>query len=849
MKQICDGLYKLGSSTCLKPLSLPDDGDLFIRPDSLEVETSPPNTNLIRARWNGQLVVVKRMALDVSEEVFEAASGMQYLHKNGLIHGNLHPANIFITNDGHVNISEYSMFAFQHTSRHPQAYQYLSPESLKGTSPRSRASDVYSFAMCALEIFTSVSPWGALSEKHIYHLVVLENSRPDRPDDHRITDDLWNIIDSAWHQEPRSRPTFDFIVRLWRASSSQADIPPHATTTSLSPVYPSRFSVASNYSGPPAYELEEAQTPMSAPPTLQQFSFHRVGSTSSRQEIPPAAHYYSWYSSTAGSRVDDETGGPSQPSPPNTAPAAVQQFPANVEPPSPLIRPPSPSYSWYSSLIPSTERSSGSSSSSRSVDTPITSPDSSPSARRSRTRKGGSTKRTYGVVLAAVDDSGSTSSFSNMTTIGEALPRVDSQGPRDSYTRRWELSQRPYNPGRQESFSDVVSIRTESSGSRSTKGRTTAVLLIGALQTELNSSRNAEAIDSYVAKIYHSASESYKEAHKLVTAGAVPALIHLLKTRAAEVEGLEIVLITLGTLAYDSISANMIYRTNTTLTLIELCKSTISNEISLLAAKCYWRHALADFLAAMDIIPFIVSHLRQSTESPRQNPDHICAGLYAAARMSRSIKLAKYLAKAGCVELIVHHLNTSTDPNVLHWSARAVGCLMRPNSSDMARILLEADVAKGLARLPTVLTSENLQALGSLGFTVQRFSCAEWSGKIRQTLVEAGVVDSLLAALRTAADEPCHDVHIELALAISLLGDVGGSAIRKEIVNAGGITILRSVANGNPEVAKACNMAITSVTGNIWSRNAASAKTAMAHNWNGGCPEYQPPCPLVLRLL
>ncbi|KAH7876920.1 kinase-like domain-containing protein [Lentinula edodes] len=326
--------------------------------------------------------------------VFEAASGMQYLHKNGLIHGNLHPANIFITNDGHVNISEYSMFAFQHTSRHPQAYQYLSPESLKGTSPRSRASDVYSFAMCALEIFTSVSPWGALSEKHIYHLVVLENSRPDRPDDHRITDDLWNIIDSAWHQEPRSRPTFDFIVRLWRASSSQADIPPHAETTSLSPVYPSRFSVASNYSGPPAYELEEAQTPMSAPPTLQQFSFHRVGSTSSRQEIPPAAHYYSWYSSTAGSRVDDETGGPSQPSPPNTAPAAVQQFPANVEPPSPLIRPPSPSYSWYSSLIPSTERSSGSSSSSRSVDTPITSPDSSPSARRSRTRKGGSTKRT-----------------------------------------------------------------------------------------------------------------------------------------------------------------------------------------------------------------------------------------------------------------------------------------------------------------------------------------------------------------------------------------------------------------------------------------------------------------------
>ncbi|KAJ3739612.1 armadillo-type protein [Lentinula detonsa] len=481
-----------------------------------------------------------------------------------------------------------------------------------------------------------------------------------------------------------------------------------------------------------------------------------------------------------------------------------------------------------------------------------------------------------------------------MISIGQALPRVDSRGPRNSYTRRWELDQRPYNPQQQESFSDTMSIRTESSGSRSITGRTTAVLLVGALQTELNGSRNADAIDSYVAKIYQSASESHKEAHKLTTAGAARALIHLLKTRAAEIDGLEIVLITLGTLAYDSISANMIYRTNTTLTLIEICKSAISNEVSLLAVWCLLRicrspevaqgliksnivsvllrqnavgdmhlvsmsvyclgtlvqnDATADFLSAMDIIPFIVSHLRQSTESPMQSPDHICAGLFAVARMSRSIKLAKSLTKAGCVELIAHHLNTSMDPNILHWSARAVGCMMRPNSSDMAKILLDADVAKGLARLPTVLSSENLQALGSLGFTVQRFSCAEWSGKIRQILVEVGVVDSLLAALRTAADEPCYDVHIELALAISLLGDVGGSAIRKEIVNAGGITILKSVANGNPEVAKACNMAVASVTGNIWSRNTASAKAAMAHNWNGGCPEYQPPCPLVLRLL
>ena len=88
-------------------------------------------------------------------------------------------------------------------------------------------------------------------------------------------------------------------------------------------------------------------------------------------------------------------------------------------------------------------------------------------------------------------------------------------------------------------------------------------------------------------------------------------------------------------------------------------------------------------------------------------------------------------------------------------------------------------------------------------------------------MVDAGVVDSLLAALRTAADEPFPQVHVELAQAVSFLGDVGGSAIRKEVISAGGIEILKRVGKiGSPEVSKACGMAVTSITGNIFTRNA-----------------------------
>jgi len=255
---------------------------------------------------------------------------------------------------------------------------------------------------------------------------------------------------------------------------------------------------------------------------------------------------------------------------------------------------------------------------------------------------------------------------------------------------------------------------------------------------------------------------------------------------------------------------------------------------------------LAENLAALGAVTLSMEHLRYVTAHSDADTEDTCAAIYFVSRLARTTTLAKSLAKAGCVLLIVHHLSVSENPQVLHWSARAVGCLQRPSASDMAKALLDAGSAKALARLPRVLPSDVIEPLASFAFAIQRLSCAEWGGGTRKALVEAGVVDSLLSALRTSADIPNPQVHIELALATSFLGDVGGTAIRKEIVRAGGIDILKRVgAAGKPEVAKACNMAVTSITGNIWTRNAASAKTAMAHNWNGGCPEYQPECPFV----
>jgi hypothetical protein len=230
---------------------------------------------------------------------------------------------------------------------------------------------------------------------------------------------------------------------------------------------------------------------------------------------------------------------------------------------------------------------------------------------------------------------------------------------------------------------------------------------------------------------------------------------------------------------------------------------------------------LAETLSSLGAVNASVEHLRYITVTSNAEPEDQSAALYVIARLARTTSLSKSLAKAGCVPLIAHHLSISVDPQVLHWSARAVGCLQRPNALDLAKILLDAGAGSALARLPRVLPDDEVEPLASFAFAIQRLSAAEWGAGTRKALVDAGVIDSLLSALRTSADVPYPQVHIELALATSSLCDVGGASLRKEIVRAGGVEILKRVsAAGKPEVVKACNLAITSITGNILTRNA-----------------------------
>ena len=76
------------------------------------------------------------------------------------------------------------------------------------------------------------------------------------------------------------------------------------------------------------------------------------------------------------------------------------------------------------------------------------------------------------------------------------------------------------------------------------------MLLAKALLAEVKEGRKQEVIDDYLDKVQFLCLQSPKEAQKLVTAGIVPTVLLLLQARSIEGVGLELVLVTLGILAY-----------------------------------------------------------------------------------------------------------------------------------------------------------------------------------------------------------------------------------------------------------------------------------------------------------
>jgi len=82
----------------------------------------------------------------------------------------------------------------------------------------STTADVFAFAMFAVEVFTGKIPFEGQKTEAVL-LRISRGGRMGMPGNAQavgLTTEMWKLLGSCWHQDPKKRPTMEEVVKRWR---------------------------------------------------------------------------------------------------------------------------------------------------------------------------------------------------------------------------------------------------------------------------------------------------------------------------------------------------------------------------------------------------------------------------------------------------------------------------------------------------------------------------------------------------------------------------------------------------------------------------------------------------------
>ena len=183
------------------------------------------------------------LALDV-------ASGMAFLHSEGVVHGNLTSSSCCIDSKWNVKVADWAFCKIAQQENDPsllhpsykvdddilmdddnikaRASFWQAPELVKKTIVwPTKECDVYSFAMLLVETFTRDYPYQGMAlitePRDIINEIVDNDLRPGSPPGSSVV--LQSLLQQAWARDPSSRPSFVKVIKsLNNARSSKKGV-------------------------------------------------------------------------------------------------------------------------------------------------------------------------------------------------------------------------------------------------------------------------------------------------------------------------------------------------------------------------------------------------------------------------------------------------------------------------------------------------------------------------------------------------------------------------------------------------------------------------------------------------
>ncbi|KAF8332437.1 kinase-like domain-containing protein [Amanita rubescens] len=174
---------------------------------------------------------------EVRQRILEVAEGVQYIHSEGIVHGDLRGENILLDAYFRSQITDFGLTRHSDititSSDTALTLGFAAPElfgvcsqcgqrecngcSAYGIQKRRKTlqTDVYSFGCLYYEIFFDAMPFANMGEYQVI-LRVMNGERPNRLAQPWMSDPEWNMVQHCWIPNSFGRPDMNYVVEAMR---------------------------------------------------------------------------------------------------------------------------------------------------------------------------------------------------------------------------------------------------------------------------------------------------------------------------------------------------------------------------------------------------------------------------------------------------------------------------------------------------------------------------------------------------------------------------------------------------------------------------------------------------------
>ncbi|KXN92073.1 Serine/threonine-protein kinase sepA [Leucoagaricus sp. SymC.cos] len=150
--------------------------------------------------------------------IHDIVSGLEYLHNQNIVHGDLKAKNVLVSNQGRAILADFGISHVHKTDLtstkdNSGTYNWMAPEILSSPKPTPE-SDIWSLGCTCYEALTGKWPFPDLEQtKDVIKALSEVPVIPGKVDQIELEgwpenqQKVWKLVESCWESEPRDRPS------------------------------------------------------------------------------------------------------------------------------------------------------------------------------------------------------------------------------------------------------------------------------------------------------------------------------------------------------------------------------------------------------------------------------------------------------------------------------------------------------------------------------------------------------------------------------------------------------------------------------------------------------------------